>query len=79
MEGPSTSPEFRGIGLGDHGLGNDEEIGSHRGGYDPFSFNITDALSDKPEQKIVVRVWDLPLTHEFLYAELGHDAGPKLY
>jgi hypothetical protein len=37
---------------------NEKEIGTHRGGYDPFSFDITDALEETPEQEIVVSVWD---------------------
>lgn len=36
---------------------NDKSIGKHQGGYDPFSFDITDALT-KGEQKITVKVWD---------------------
>ena len=34
------------------------EIGAHRGGYDAFSFDITDALSDSGIQEIFVAVWD---------------------
>lgn len=37
---------------------NGREIGRHRGGYDPFSFDITDALKTDGEQEIVVSVWD---------------------
>ena len=37
---------------------NGVEIGNHRGGYDPFSFDITSALNDSGEQEIIVRVWD---------------------
>lgn len=37
---------------------NDILIGSHQGGYTPFSFNITPYLTGKGEQKLVVRVWD---------------------
>ena len=33
-------------------------IGTHRGGYDPFSFDITDALVPGGPQEIVVAVWD---------------------
>jgi beta-galactosidase/beta-glucuronidase len=33
-------------------------IGSHRGGYDRFSIEITNYLSDKPQQELVVSVWD---------------------
>jgi len=37
---------------------NGTSIGSHRGGYDPFSFDVTDALRESPEQEVVVAVWD---------------------
>lgn len=37
---------------------NGQQVGSHKGGYDPFSFDITAALHKKGNQKIVVRVWD---------------------
>lgn len=37
---------------------NGKKIGSHRGGYDPFHFDITDALQVDSEQELVVRVWD---------------------
>ncbi len=37
---------------------NGRELGTHRGGYDSFSFGITDALMPKGEQEIVVAVWD---------------------
>src|SRR5262249_9665004 len=37
---------------------NGKEAGAHTGGYDPFSFDITDALKPDGEQEIVVRVWD---------------------
>jgi beta-galactosidase/beta-glucuronidase len=36
---------------------NDVKIGSHSGGYSPFSFNITPFLTGKT-QKLVVKVWD---------------------
>ena len=36
---------------------NDIKIGSHTGGYSPFSFDITPFLNKK-SQKLVVRVWD---------------------
>lgn len=36
---------------------NGKEAGVHRGGYDPFTFDITDLLV-KGNQEIVVRVWD---------------------
>jgi beta-galactosidase/beta-glucuronidase len=37
---------------------NGKEIGTHRGGYDPFSFDITDALTTAGDQELVVRVFD---------------------
>jgi hypothetical protein len=39
---------------------NGTRVVSHRGGYDPFSADITDALNRTPgaEQELVVRVWD---------------------
>jgi hypothetical protein len=37
---------------------NGKKIGSHRGGYDSFSFDITDALNETEEQEIVISVWD---------------------
>ncbi|MBF0574347.1 glycoside hydrolase family 2 protein [Dysgonomonas sp. GY617] len=42
---------------------NDIKIGSHTGGYTPFSFDITPFLSDG-NQKLVVKVWD-PTTDSF--------------
>ena len=32
--------------------------GTHQGGYDPFTFDITDYLTSGEEQEIVVTVWD---------------------
>ena len=37
---------------------NGKEIGQHRGGYDPFSLDITDALDTDGPQECVVAVWD---------------------
>ncbi|MFC1662499.1 glycoside hydrolase family 2 protein, partial [Gemmatimonadota bacterium] len=37
---------------------NGRSLGTHRGGYDPFSFEITDALLGRQEQELVVAVWD---------------------
>ncbi|REK27702.1 MAG: glycoside hydrolase family 2 [Planctomycetota bacterium] len=38
---------------------NGTKVGRHRGGYDPFTFDITDALRPgDAEQQIVVSVWD---------------------
>ncbi|SIN69703.1 glycoside hydrolase family 2 protein [Chitinophaga niabensis] len=37
---------------------NGQEVGSHRGGFDPFSFDITGFLKKTKTQEMVVRVWD---------------------
>lgn len=37
---------------------NDIKVGSHQGGYTPFSFNITPFLNKNGEQKLTVKVWD---------------------
>ena len=37
---------------------NDIQIGSHKGGYTPFSFDITPFLLAGKSQKLTVRVWD---------------------
>jgi hypothetical protein len=39
-------------------LVNDKQVGTHQGGYDAFSFDITDALQPSGQQTIVVAVWD---------------------
>jgi len=37
---------------------NDIKVGSHTGGFTPFSFDVTAALSAKGDNRLVVRVWD---------------------
>ncbi|RDC61961.1 glycoside hydrolase family 2 protein [Adhaeribacter pallidiroseus] len=37
---------------------NGQSVGTHQGGYDPFSFDITSALKSGTQQEIAVRVWD---------------------
>lgn len=37
---------------------NGKKVGTHRGGYDPFHFDITSALEKGSDQQIAVRVWD---------------------
>ncbi|HEY3966219.1 MAG TPA: glycoside hydrolase family 2 TIM barrel-domain containing protein [Planctomycetaceae bacterium] len=37
---------------------NGKQVGTHRGGYDPFTFDVTDALAKSGQQELVVRVWD---------------------
>ncbi len=39
-------------------LVNGQEIGTHRGGYDPFNLDITDALRPQGEQELIVVVHD---------------------
>ncbi len=35
-----------------------KRVGSHRGGYDPFAFDITDALTAASSHQVTIRVWD---------------------
>ena len=35
-----------------------KEVGKHRGGYDPFTFDITQSLGDQKVHELLVRVWD---------------------
>jgi hypothetical protein len=37
---------------------NGKRVAQHRGGYDPFTIDITDALGSEAAQQIVVSVWD---------------------
>jgi hypothetical protein len=37
---------------------NGKQLGDHRGGYDPFSFDLTDALKNDGDQELIVAVWD---------------------
>ncbi len=37
---------------------NNKNVGTHRGGYDPFSLDITDALHGGGDQELLVAVWD---------------------
>ena len=37
---------------------NGKKVGSHEGGYDPFSFDISAALKKGKQQEISIRVWD---------------------
>ena len=37
---------------------NGKEVGTHQGGYDPFSIDITQALKKGSKQEIAIRVWD---------------------
>lgn len=37
---------------------NGEELGTHRGGYDSFTFDITDKVRERGENELILRVWD---------------------
>jgi|TARA_B100000795_G_scaffold264439_1_gene244928 beta-galactosidase/beta-glucuronidase len=37
---------------------NDKKVGVHKGGFDPFSFNITPFLKKEKTQKLELKVWD---------------------
>ena len=37
---------------------NGQPVGTHRGGYDPFTLDVTAALRNRRVQELVVRVWD---------------------
>jgi len=37
---------------------NGKKLGNHRGGYDPFTFDVTDVLKEGAKQEIIVSVWD---------------------
>ena len=37
---------------------NGQEVGRHKGGYDPFTFDVTDALEESGAQELVVGVYD---------------------
>ncbi len=43
---------------------NGKKVGMHRGGYDPFSFDITYFLNEKGKQTVEVSVWD-PTEHHY--------------
>lgn len=43
-------------------LVNGQVVGQHRGGYDPFQLDVTDALEEGGSQDLTIRVWD-PTDH----------------
>jgi len=56
---------------------NGHKIGTHSGGYDPFSFDITGALGDRASHELLIRVWD---PQDTIFKSLGKQANqPKDY
>lgn len=53
-----TILNFEAVDWEAHVYVNGKKIGEHRGGYDPFSFDITDALKPEGPQELVVGVYD---------------------
>src|SRR5690349_21237497 len=41
-----------------HVFVNGKQVGTHSGGYDPFTFDITSAINGPGDQELVVSVWD---------------------
>ena len=37
---------------------NGVQVGEHKGGYTPFTFDVTDALKEEGDQEVLVAVWD---------------------
>ena len=37
---------------------NGRQVGTHRGGYDPFTFDISDSLKKRGKQEVILSVWD---------------------
>jgi beta-galactosidase/beta-glucuronidase len=58
QEGPRWVLHFGAVDWEAEVFLNGASIGTHRGGYDPFSFDITDELRAGGEQELVVSVWD---------------------
>ncbi len=56
--GPRTLLHFGAVDWEANVYVNGQRIGDHRGGYDPFSFDITDALRPSGQQELIVGVFD---------------------
>jgi hypothetical protein len=56
--GKSVLLHFEAVDWETHVWVNGRHIGTHQGGYDPFAFDITAALTDHGTQEVVVAVWD---------------------
>ncbi len=59
---------------------NGREAGTHRGGYDPFTYDITGALKRGAKQEVVLRVYDPTDEAEQRHRprETGHEAARHL-
>ncbi|HRK21025.1 MAG TPA: glycoside hydrolase family 2 TIM barrel-domain containing protein [Fimbriimonadaceae bacterium] len=57
-KGKRTRLNFGAVDWETQVLVNGREVGAHKGGYDPFSFDITDALADSGDQSLEIRVKD---------------------
>jgi beta-galactosidase/beta-glucuronidase len=55
------------------------EIGKHRGGYDPFSFDISSYLDERGVQEIIISVWDPTDTYHQPRGKQKLDAGGIWY
>jgi beta-galactosidase/beta-glucuronidase len=58
---------------------NGVEIGKHRGGYDPFSFDISAYLDERGVQEIIISVWDPTDTYHQPRGKQKIDAGGIWY
>lgn len=56
---------------------NGRELGAHRGGYDPFSWDITDALAKGGPQELVVAVYDPADPRKGAYQPKGKQLGSE--
>jgi beta-galactosidase/beta-glucuronidase len=56
---------------------NGVEVGTHRGGYTPFSFDITDALKPDNPQEVVVAVYDPADPQQGAYQPKGKQLGSQ--
>ena len=56
-------------------------VGTHKGGYDEFSFDITQYLNKKGKQEIVVEVWDPSDTKAIAYGKQNRErfSDPQKY
>ncbi|WP_423147201.1 glycoside hydrolase family 2 protein [Rubrolithibacter danxiaensis] len=58
MKGKNTLLHFGAVDWETDVYINGKKVGSHQGGYDPFSFDISPYLKKGNKQEIAIRVWD---------------------